>query len=474
MERIALRPGVYRGRKADGRWHLLDDWAEEPLPESGAWLEAVLQRLSREPATRDELRRLGQHEGAPGPDRLDALLGRLQDGGWLASTVVCNGRERYTLEPLRHPPGPPPRRAALEQVLSRFAILRRRGDTLTLESPRAWCAVRIHDPAVLTAVAELAMVPSPEHRAGPDGAGLPPALAARLRRDLAWGGIAVPAAEAEESELRLRQWSVYELWFHERSRCEVPGSGFGGTDWARGVFDPLPARHAAFAGPVVELHRPDLDHLRVNDPSVTSVLEGRRTVRQYDDRAPVSVRQLGEFLFRCARNRYQVCRDGLEYLNRPYPNGGSFYELELYPVVRRVAGLAAGMYHYDPQEHRLQQVSGSDPAVRRLLWVATWSNSLTHPPQVLLVVAARFGRVMWKYEGMAYALILKHVGVLYQMMYTVATAMGLAPCGLGGGDPRAFADATGLDPLEEGSVGEFMLGSLPARRPDGEGRPCGR
>ncbi|MEU5367228.1 hypothetical protein ABZ354_27800 [Streptomyces sp. NPDC005925] len=46
-------------------------------------------------------------------------------------------------------------------------------------------------------------------------------------------------------------------------------------------------------------------------------------------------------------------------------------------------------------------------------------------------------------------------------MYSVATAMGLAPCALGSGDIDLFARATGCDPVEESSVGEFSLGTLP-------------
>jgi len=77
----------------------------------------------------------------------------------------------------------------------------------------------------------------------------------------------------------------------------------------------------------------------------------------------------------------------------------------------------------------------------------------------LLVLAARFQRVQWKYRMVSYALILKHVGVLQQTMYLVATAMGLGACALGGGDADRFAEATGLNYYEEGSVGELMLGS---------------
>ena len=74
-------------------------------------------------------------------------------------------------------------------------------------------------------------------------------------------------------------------------------------------------------------------------------------------------------------------------------------------------------------------------------------------------MAARFSWVVWKYESIAYALTLKHVGVLYQTMYLAATAMGLAPCAIGGGDADLFAQATGTDYYAETSVGEFLLGS---------------
>ena len=80
---------------------------------------------------------------------------------------------------------------------------------------------------------------------------------------------------------------------------------------------------------------------------------------------------------------------------------------------------------------------------------------------MLLVITARFERTSWKYESVAYSLILKEVGVLYQTMYLVATAMKLAPCALGAGDAEVFARAIGSEFHEETSVGEFALGSLP-------------
>jgi hypothetical protein len=47
----------------------------------------------------------------------------------------------------------------------------------------------------------------------------------------------------------------------------------------------------------------------------------------------------------------------------------------------------------------------------------------------------------------------------FQTMYLAATAMGLAPCAVGGGDADLFVRAAGTDYCTETSVGEFILGS---------------
>jgi SagB-type dehydrogenase family enzyme len=150
--------------------------------------------------------------------------------------------------------------------------------------------------------------------------------------------------------------------------------------------------------------------------------------------------------------------------SRPYPSGGAAYDLELYVTVDRCAGLAPGIYHYDPVAHQLHRLAGRTASVERLLRDAQHAAALPSFPQVLIILASRFQRLSWKYRGMAYATTLKNVGVLYQTMYLVATAMGLAPCALGGGDSVLFAEAVGANKLEESSVGEFILGSATPRR----------
>ncbi|MFC7478870.1 SagB family peptide dehydrogenase [Luedemannella flava] len=125
-------------------------------------------------------------------------------------------------------------------------------------------------------------------------------------------------------------------------------------------------------------------------------------------------------------------------------------------------GLAGGLYHYDSLEHRLELLAPRNGVADRLLAYASAAASISRPPQVLLVVTARVHRLMWKYEGLAYPLILKNSGLMTELMYLVAAAMGLAPCALGAGDSAAFAALSGLDPLVEPSIADFLLGSRAA------------
>ena len=79
-------------------------------------------------------------------------------------------------------------------------------------------------------------------------------------------------------------------------------------------------------------------------------------------------------------------------------------------------------------------------------------------PQILITIAARFGRISWKYSSIAYGLILKDVGVLIQTFYLMATDMGLGGCAIGSTNIELFAKMTGIAFHVEGAVGQFAIG----------------
>ncbi|MFE7796318.1 SagB family peptide dehydrogenase [Nocardia sp. NPDC057440] len=449
--RFALRDGVTCLTTTAGAV-LLNPPRDEKLVGLAAGQIQALETLNRGPATVSEM------SAAAGGDDVAGLMDRLADGGWLSVTVRDGGRDLYTVRPFGQPAPRPTTPLSWSATLSTFAVLHRDSKGFVLEHPRAWCDLRIHDPRLL------ALLDGP----GAADANLPVGVKAQFAEDLHWCGFLVSDADAEDREFSTRSWSLPDLWFHRRSTLgerTVTWEHFGPTKWAKGQFPQPPARKANYPGEAVALPVPDLAANRVEDPTLTAVLEDRVSTRTFDDALPITIAQLAELLYRTARTRSTGPADGgEELLSRPYPSGGSVYELELYPVVRNVAGLAPGMYHYDSFEHVLRPVATADsPAVAQLLK----STSATLPqgaePQVLVVMAARCGRVMWTYEQVAYATILKDVGVLMQTIYLTVTAMGLGACAQGFCDTAAFAAAAGVDELEECSVGSMIIGS-PAPR----------
>lgn len=389
--------------------------------------------------------------------QLHHVVSRLADRAWLERTVVVDEVPLATIRPVGFPFVAPQRAlaAGAPVTLSRFASAHRDDGSLVVTSPRSPSVVVLDDPRVAALVARLA---TPLTVGGSDGEayGLAPSATNAVLDLLDEARLLVaepagPGSGEEEAEHALAQWSRMDLAFHAATRYGRREGGYGGTFPLAGRFEPLPD-HVTMAGPLMLLDRPDLSAGVGGDVSLSTVLATRRSVREHDDGAPITLAQLGDFLYRSAG-----VRPGLG--GRPYPSGGGLYELELYPAVGCCAGLQPGLYRYDPVRHGLCLVAVDGPAVQRLLEDGRARSLMARPPQVLVVVAARFGRVMYKYEAIAYATVLKNVGALYQTMYCVATAMGLAPCALGGGSADAFCAAAGSDFLVESSVGEFLIGS---------------
>ena len=245
-------------------------------------------------------------------------------------------------------------------------------------------------------------------------------------------------------------WEFHDLLFHAKSRekTDLPS---GATFRFLNQIQPLPALRP-IPSDVIPLFKPDL--------LCTEIMEQRKSIRKQGEK-PISKQQLGEFLYRSARVKEQIPSKHHETTRRPYASGGACYELELYPLIHHCEGLEKGLYRYHPDLHALYLCPSTLEDREYLLQHAAQSTQMSELPQVLILIAARFARVSWKYESIAYSLILKDTGALIQTLYLTATAMGLAPCAVGGGNSDLFSKIANTDSYEETTVGEFILGSRP-------------
>ncbi len=440
-----------------------------------AGVAAALSRLADGPTTHSELEKIAQATN-PGTDldRLDAELARLssklmiQFGCAVAGTQLLTAVVRTDLHDVDSTPLP----ADAPVQLSRFAYAHRVGDLLVLDSPASYARVEILRAELAGPILTLAQPRTTAEVCAQTSGCDPRAVAAAISFLKSVGALARvddSGRHPHDTRPELAQREIQDLVLHAASRRGLADSTVGGTFRFRDVLPPTPARKPPPDGRRIPLSRIDLDRLAGTDPSLSQVMESRMSVRAYGV-DPMTIDQLSEFLYRVARVKAtsQIDQSAgrlYEGSRRPSPSGGAAHDLEFYLTVRTCAGLDPGFYHYDPFDHQLTVVSTREDLTGRLLHDAYLGSGARAVPQVLITLASRFHRLSWKYEGMAYATTLKNVGVAYHAMYLVATAMGLAPCALGSGNSGTFAELTGLDPVVESAVGEFMLGTRPEPTP---------
>ena len=452
-----------------GKMFLRAPWGALGLGTPTPCFAAVLKTLAGPGGTADELAAEALHAGGEGElAHLYYALNRFRQQAFLSFSLADAAGTLVTVIPVRRGfvPSMPPVDLEARFRLAPFSYLRQEGDLLMLASPAAPARVLLGrgvSAALLGSLLEAQPMRdvsildrSPETSRAIIG------LLADARLIEVWRPDGGPA----EMEPALRQWEFHDLLLHQHSRTLHHGEPFGGVFPFAGSVPPLPAVKPESPGERIALARPSREYPAARSLTLDELLERRTSQRAFGE-TPITAQQLGEFLYRCARvgNVKHVdpaANQSYETTSRPYPSGGATYELEVYPAVQQCRDLQPDLYHYEPLSHTLAPLSAEPALVSALFRDAGRAAPLETPPQVLIVLAARFQRVSWKYRSMAYALTLKHVGVLYQTMYFVAAAMGLAACALGAGDAELFSAAARTDFLTESSVGEFLLGSAPA------------
>ena len=361
-----------------------------------------------------------------------------------------------------------PRRAKLSEsdtvVLSRFAYLRRRGNDMVLESPRAGALFRIGDPAIAATLAALSR-PLTISRLRRSNAAFTLELLELLLESQILLKLDAKSGDGQrvnEGDGNLVLWDFHDLLFHIGSTEGRQSNPVGSTFAYAGVVPPLPAVRPPWPGKKINLRK-----FATSDPisPFAGLLRERHSIRDFDDQRPITLAELAQFLDRAARvlsewksNANSEISAEISYSTRPYPSAGSAYELELYLTVSNCEGVARGFYHYDAGGHALVEIEVSAQQRQALSAAAVFAMDAPGPPQVLITIAARFGRISWKYSSIAYSLILKNVGSMLQTLYLTATDMGLGGCAIGTNNIELFAQMTGLDFHVEGPVGQFALG----------------
>ncbi len=190
------------------------------------------------------------------------------------------------------------------------------------------------------------------------------------------------------------------------------------------------------------------------------VLRERRTWREFSH-AKVSLQSFATLLeLSFAVQQWQTIPKAGKLAQKTSPSGGSLHPLEAYVLVRKVKGIAAGIYHYDALGRRLQEVrrGASGRELQKYLAGQWWYRDAA----LVVFLTALFGRTQWKYDyARAYRAILLEAGHLCQTFCLTATWLGLAPfCTIAMKD-TAIEKALKLDGISESVIYAMGAGVKP-------------
>lgn len=166
---------------------------------------------------------------------------------------------------------------------------------------------------------------------------------------------------------------------------------------------------------------------RVGDAdALFRVLLARRTHRKFS-RDPLSRGDLEQLLFYTwGVTGYARVPPLGDVPLKTSPSGGARHPEEVYVLALRVHGLPAGLYHYLPRDHALEQLRAGRVQGCAVRYCA--GQKFTGNAAALFIMTAVIERNRWKYRmARAYRILLTEAGHLCQVFCLVATALGLAP-----------------------------------------------
>lgn len=168
--------------------------------------------------------------------------------------------------------------------------------------------------------------------------------------------------------------------------------------------------------------------------SLESAIAGRRSIRDYRDRA-LTDDELSQLLW--AAQGITDSRRGL----RAAPSAGATYPLETYAVT------ANGVHRYHPAEHRLEKLSDEDH--RPALAAAALGQASVQRAPLVIVFSAVPERTTRRYRERGRMYIHMEAGHAAQNVHLQAVALGLGSVPIGAFDPEQAASVLGIPDQEK-------------------------
>lgn len=176
--------------------------------------------------------------------------------------------------------------------------------------------------------------------------------------------------------------------------------------------------------------------------SLWETLGKRRSSRDYTDN-PLSAEGLSLLLWGASG----ASRSYGDHILRTAPSAGALYPIETYVDVRRVTGIAEGLYHYGVNGHTLCLLRAGD--ISGELSEAALGQAMVKNAGVVFLWTAVFGRSAAKYLQRAYRYVYLDAAHIAQNLLLAATALDLSACPIAALYDDEINEILGVDGDEE-------------------------
>jgi SagB-type dehydrogenase family enzyme len=180
-------------------------------------------------------------------------------------------------------------------------------------------------------------------------------------------------------------------------------------------------------------------------------VRARRSVRNYTGK-PVTAAELSQLLWATQGVTTGSGSRGL----RAAPSAGALYPVETYAVIHAVDDFEPGVYHYDVEQHQLEQIKLGD--FRAAMQKAAMDQDIAARAGVVFTWSAVFNRCKFDYGQRAYRYIYLDAGHIAQNLALASVALGLASCPIAAFYDDELNAIVGLDGEEESVIYMTVVG----------------
>jgi SagB-type dehydrogenase family enzyme len=176
-----------------------------------------------------------------------------------------------------------------------------------------------------------------------------------------------------------------------------------------------------------------------SNTSVEEAISKRRSVRNYKDDS-LSLQETAQLLWAA---QGITSSDG----GRTAPSAGALYPLEVYLVSGEIQGLSAGIFHYLPKEHSLEQIATGD-MLNKLYFAAMMQGSIKRGAGIIVFTAV-YSRTTWKYGERGKRYVHMEAGHAAQNVCLQAVSLGIGTVTVGAFRDSAVCNILNLPEKEE-------------------------